>query len=152
MLRPTRQRRENEPAKPVRYHTLTKYRREIASSAVVFRPISEGSSGPFSPSSDILFLPKRLARHRTPANSPLVKVIAGLIVKIAWFKCGLRSIVFASLMRHCDLIFVFRSEVVFGPCTPSLVHCWIATANNSAAAAKSSLYLYKLNFAAADVN
>ncbi|GBP73336.1 hypothetical protein EVAR_53131_1 [Eumeta japonica] len=64
---------ENGRARPVQYHTLAEYAREVADSAVVFRPVSESSYGSLPihhptptpstiPPSDILFLPKRLAK------------------------------------------------------------------------------------------
>ncbi|GBP29443.1 hypothetical protein EVAR_22055_1 [Eumeta japonica] len=49
----------NESARPVRYCTVTPYRRQVAAPAVVFRPVNESSYGPLSFTSDILSLPKR---------------------------------------------------------------------------------------------
>ncbi|GBP66702.1 hypothetical protein EVAR_79058_1 [Eumeta japonica] len=65
---------ENRATQPVKYNTLTEYRREVRFFAVAFHPLSESSFSPpppspytFAidfPSSDFLFLPKRPAMHR----------------------------------------------------------------------------------------
>ncbi|GBP88290.1 hypothetical protein EVAR_66781_1 [Eumeta japonica] len=45
-IKPTWLQHENQPAQLVRYHTLTKYRREVTASAVVFHPVRETSDDP----------------------------------------------------------------------------------------------------------
>ncbi|GBP24930.1 hypothetical protein EVAR_12597_1 [Eumeta japonica] len=60
-----------DKGRPLRYHTLTEFRREVAAFVVAFRKVSENSGGPLifhhsapfpsiHPPSDIQFLPKRL--------------------------------------------------------------------------------------------
>ncbi|GBP17962.1 hypothetical protein EVAR_16904_1 [Eumeta japonica] len=45
--------------RPVRYLTLTEYRREVAASAVAFHPVRVSSGSPLPLSSGMLLLPKR---------------------------------------------------------------------------------------------